>query len=157
MAFLEKFDACPADKKIPLLFGALRENPDAVFAELRSARPILLAPPAPPAFPAPVAIVTKFRDVEEALRRWEVFTVKTYAPGIDASVGPFMLARDDQPLNQREKSIMLAMLPREDMPMIRQMAAGLTTDVLSAKGKADRKSTRLNSSHVALSRMPSSA
>lgn len=128
MGVLSQYDAVPDDKKALFLLGAIKANPDPVFAELRADRPIILAPGGP-AFP-PIAVITRFRDVEEALAHWTVFNV-TYGPKMDPCMGPFMLARDDTPLNEREKSIMLSMLPREDLPMVRQTAELLANAALA--------------------------
>jgi len=127
-AVLNQYDAVPDDKKALFLLGAIKANPDPVFAELRADRPIVLAPGGP-VFP-PVAVITRFRDVEEALAHWSVFTV-TYGPKMDPCMGPFMLSRDDTPLNEREKSIMLSMLPREELGMVRQIAELLTNAALA--------------------------
>jgi len=129
MGILAQYDAAPDDKKALFLLGAIKSNPDPVFAELRSDRPIVLAPGGP-SFP-PLAVITRFRDVEEALAHWSVFTVRGYAPKMDPCMGPFMLARDDTPLNEREKSIMLTMLPREDLGMIRQISEALANAALA--------------------------
>jgi cytochrome P450 len=129
MSFLAEYDILPDGLKAPFFLKRVTEKPDEVFAELRAKRPILLTPPSP--FGPPLAVVSRFRDVEEALAQWTVFTVRPYAARMDPSVGPFMLGRDDTALNEREKSIMLAMLPREDLPMVRQLAATLAGAALA--------------------------
>lgn len=143
MGVLETYDSLPDDRKGPFLLGAIKSNPDQVFVELRANRPIIVAPPATPNGP-PITLVTRFRDVEEALTRWDVFTVRGYAPKMDPCMGPFMLARDNTSLNEREKSIMLSMLPREDLSMVRQIAELLTNGALApeiAKGTCEVVST----------------
>lgn len=129
MGVLADYDGVPDEKKALFLLGAIKANPDPVFAELRANRPIVLTPGGPGT--PPIAVITRFRDVEEALAHWSVFTVRGYAPKMDPCMGPFMLARDDTPLNEREKSIMLSMLPREDLPMVRQIAEALTNAALA--------------------------
>lgn len=130
MGILSTYDDLPDNKKARFLLDAIKSDPDAVFTELRTDRPIVIAPPLNPGGP-PVTVITRFRDVEEALTRWEVFTVRAYAPKMDPCMGPFMLARDNTSLNEREKSIMLSMLPREDLPMVRQIAELLTNAALA--------------------------
>ena len=49
----------------------------------------------------------------------------------------------------------LMVLADPDLPM--KVRQGVTLDVLGQDGLSDRKSTRLNSSHIQKSRMPSSA
>jgi hypothetical protein len=139
MSFLSTYDTLPDEKKAPFLLGELKKDPDLVFAELRQNRPILLAPAGPP-LGVPLALVTLYADVTEALNRWDVFTVRPYARAMDPSVGPFMLARDDDALHEREKGIMWAMLPREDMPLIRRMATDIAAEALKPllpAGEAD--------------------
>lgn len=127
---LTDYDKLSEDKQARFILDAIKQNPDRIFAELRAKRPILLAPPGIPGGP-PVAIITRFRDVEDALAHWTVFTVRGYAPKMDPCMGPFMLARDNTPLNEREKAIMLSMLPREDLPMVRQIAESIANAALA--------------------------
>lgn len=139
MGIFSTYDGLPDNKKTRFLLDAIKSNPDSVFAECRTDRPIVIAPPLNPGGP-PVAVITRFRDVEEAMTRWDVFTVRAYAPKMDPCMGPFMLSRDSTSLNEREKSIMLSMLPREDLPMVRQIAELLTNATLApviASGTCD--------------------
>jgi hypothetical protein len=100
-----------------VLKDQLEHHTDSFFATLRKVRPILHIPNGP-------VFVTLFQDVQEVLSRPEVFNV-TYAPKMDPSVGPFMLARDGGTINERDKGIMRAMLRREDLPRVRETVAGL--------------------------------
>jgi hypothetical protein len=94
MELLKQYDALADGQKASFLLGAAKSDPDGLFAELRAARPILVTPG-----PRPIALITRFADVTEALSRWTVFTVRFYAQAMDPSVGSFMLGRDDAPLN----------------------------------------------------------
>jgi len=141
--FLDAYDAAPDTGKFKTLFGALRREPDAVFAELRAVRPILVVPGGVPGVvpgPKTFVLVTRMRDVQEVLDHWTVFTVRHYARAMDPSVGPFMLGRDDTEINQRDKSIMLTVLSRADAPRIRATCAELSRDALArvrARGSFD--------------------
>lgn len=129
MSFLEEFDAIEASQpaqKMGLFFQYVRGNPDPMFAELRAHRPIFVTPAA--------TMVTRFTDVQEVLSRPKVFSVRLYAPKMDPSVGPFMLARDATEINRRDKSIMMAMLRVGDLPQIRQMAEALSEAALASAG-----------------------
>lgn len=97
----------------------IRQKPEPFFATLRCLKPVLKLPGQGPVF------VTRFRDVQEILSRHEIFTVQLYAPMMDASVGPFMLARDGTTINQRDKGILRAMLQMEDLPHVRETVASL--------------------------------
>ncbi len=120
MGFLAEFDAAPDPAKILVLGKWIAADPLGMYAELRASRPILQVPS--PAAPVPPTVVLSlYDDVREALTRNAIFQVIPYARAIDPSVGPYMLARDDTTINQRDKSIMLAMLRREDLPLVRDL------------------------------------
>jgi len=130
MGFLEQFDAAPADKKLLLLIGALRQDPLPVLAELRAKRPILEVPPN-------IVLVTKRRDVQDALNHNTVFTVAPYKPKMDPVVGPFMLDHDDTVYNQRDKGIMRALIQQADMPDVRREVTRLTQQAIAEGVAAD--------------------
>lgn len=96
---------------------------DLFFLILRNTIPNLVLPKNGPVF------ITRFNDVQEALNRPEVFNV-TYAPMMDPSVGPFMLARDGTQINDRDKGIMRSVLQRDDLPRVREMVAKLVDQEL---------------------------
>lgn len=100
----------------------LKNEPDKLFAVLRKTTPILSTPNG--------FIVTLFDDVQEALTRNDVFTVAPYAPKMDPSVGPYMLARDNTDINYRDKSVMRTVLRFDDLPNIRKMVADYTNEAL---------------------------
>jgi cytochrome P450 len=109
-----------------LLNYFIRQKPEPFFATLRCLKPVLKLPGNGPVF------VTRFRDVQEVLSRHEIFTVRTYAPMMDTSVGPFMLARDGTTINQRDKCILRAVLQREDLPRVRETVADLADAAIDA-------------------------
>lgn len=133
-SYLEQYDRIPADRpqeKVGLVSRWIRTDWRPFFQELREARPIFRTP----AF----TLVTRFPDVREVLERNEVFTVRLYAPKMDPVVdGPFMLARDNTPVNWREKSIMKAMLLPEDLPAVRAMAGKLADAALDRAAREGR-------------------
>ena len=146
MGFLAEFDAAPDPAKIAVLSKWIATDPLGMYAELRTGRPILPVPSPAPGVPATV-VLSLYDDVREALTRNAIFQVVPYARAIDPSVGPFMLARDDTTINQRDKSVMLTMLRREDMPLVRDLVrahaeasikefgAGGTIEVVSTLGR----------------------
>jgi cytochrome P450 len=124
MSFLGTFDstADPA-ARTALFFNALRTDWRSLFAELRESRPILDLPV--------MTVVTRWADVVDMLSRNETFRV-TYAPHMDPSVGPFMLARDGAVENWRDKSAMRTLLRWDDLPAIRATAAEVASAALGA-------------------------
>ena len=100
----------------------LKNEPDKLFAVLRKISPILKTQNG--------YMITLFDDVQEALTRNDVFTVAPYAPKMDPSVGPYMLARDNTEINYRDKSIMRVVLRMNDLPKIRDMVKKYTDKAL---------------------------
>ncbi|TVV74516.1 cytochrome P450 [Sphingomonas solaris] len=125
MPFLDALDALPpADPaRTGLFYEWLRRDWRALFGELRAHRPVLPLPP--------FTVVSRWADVVDILSRNETFRVP-YAPHMDQSVGPFMLARDGAVENWRDKSVMRAVLRWEDVPAIRALAAKVAADALAA-------------------------
>lgn len=101
----------------------IQNEPDLLFKILRTLKPNFASPGGGPVF------ITRFPDVQEALSRPDVFRV-TYAPMMDPSVGPFMLARDDTTINQRDKGIMRSLIQREDLGRVRDIVARHAADAV---------------------------
>ena len=129
MAFLDDLDTLPAadPARMGLFFHALRKDWRALFAELRTGRPILPLP----AF----TVLTRWADVSDALTRPSTFRV-SYGPHMDPSVGVFMLGRDDALPNWRDKSVMKALMRWDDVPGIRSFAAETAAAALAGAGGA---------------------
>lgn len=134
MGYLEQYDALPDDQvaqKVGLASRWLRTDWRPFFKELRESRPIFKTPK--------FTVVTRFPDVIEVLSRDEVFSVRLYQPKVDAIVGgPYMLARDNTPVNRREKAIMQTMLQLEDLPAVRALSGSLADEVLDRLAGAGR-------------------
>lgn len=124
--FLNQYDKAPADKKLPLLAQAIKKDADGIFALLRKERPILKTPTG--------FLITRFADVRQALNDNAVFTVAPYAPKMDPSVGPYMLARDETDINYNDKAIMRSVLRMDDLPKIRQFVAKKAQEELKKSG-----------------------
>jgi cytochrome P450 len=124
MGFLDTFDSTtdPA-AKVGLFFQAVQTDWRALFAELRETRPILDLPV--------MTVVSRWADVVDLLSRNETFQV-TYAPHMDPSVGPFMLARDGAIQNWRDKAAMRTLLRWDDLPAIRANAGATASSALAA-------------------------
>lgn len=127
MAFLDTLDALPPSDpdRMGLFFRSLRQDWRSLFAELRTARPILPLPS--------FTVLSRWADVTDALSRPATFRVP-YAPHMDPSVGPYMLARDEAEPNWRDKSVMRALMRWDDLPGIRSFAAGTAAAALATAG-----------------------
>lgn len=125
--FIDSFKKALASEQAEIFAQMLKNHPDKLFATLRKVSPILKTPNG--------YIITLFDDVQEALTRNDVFTVAPYAPKMDPSVGPYMLARDDSEINYRDKAMMRVVLRMDDLPEVRKMVAKYTNEALDkAKG-----------------------
>lgn len=124
MGFLDTFDGtADPSARVGLFFGALRADWRGLFAELRETRPILDLPV--------MTVVSRWADIVELLSRNETFRVP-YAPHMDPSVGPFMLARDGAEQNWRDKAAMRTLLRWDDLPAIRAQAGATAGAALAA-------------------------
>ncbi|MCB0720003.1 MAG: cytochrome P450 [Bacteroidetes bacterium] len=93
---------------------------DQFFGILRLLIPIFRLPKGGP------VLVTRFKDVQEVLSRPDTFGV-VYAPMMDKSVGPFMLARDNTVYNRRDKGIMRSLIDDKDHPEIRKRVSRIAS------------------------------
>ena len=124
MSFLDVYDnTADPSAKMALFYGRLRKDWRELFSELRESRPVLDLPA--------MTVVTRWADVVDLLSRNETFQV-TYAPHMDPSVGPFMLARDGAVENWRDKSAMRTLLRWDDLPAIRAAAGDVASAALDA-------------------------
>lgn len=119
-SYLERFDAAAADQRWPMARQWLFEEPLPFFAELRQKRPILVTPQ--------VTLATRYSDVNMILRRFDAFGVDLYKP----KQGGYWMAQDDTAQHFREKSIMKAILDREQVPAMRQYIASKAAATLAA-------------------------
>jgi cytochrome P450 len=121
-SYLERFDAMPAKERWPLVRNWIFTEPLPFFAELRRDRPILVMPE--------LTLAAKFDDCTDILRQHDLFSVALYEP----KQGEYWMAQDDTAIHWREKSIMRAILDREDIPAIRAFVASKAAALLTAAG-----------------------
>lgn len=107
------------------LANFLRTHVDKIFFALRNTVPNLTIPG------RNITLVTRYLDVKEVLDNPQAFRV-AYAPMMDESVGPFMLARDGSELNERDKGIMRSVMRRSDLEGIRSTVRQLAEESLQA-------------------------
>jgi cytochrome P450 len=128
MTYLEQYDELDGQPKAQVaLVSTWLRTADArpFFAELRARRPVLRT--------AAFTLVARYDDVTDVLSRPLDFSVRLYAPRMDPVVGgAFMLARDETPVNWREKGIMQAVLRPEDLPSVRALAGEFAEEALDA-------------------------
>ncbi len=122
MSYLAELDATPAAERWRRVRDWMASSPLALYPELRQYRPVLELPE--------VTLVTRFHDCVEVLRRHDAFGVDLYAP----KQGDYWMAQDDTPAHWREKSIMRAILDREDIPKIRDYVAAKAGALLDQAG-----------------------
>jgi cytochrome P450 len=121
-SYLQRFDATPVTERWRLVRGWIFEEPLPFYAELRQKRPILIMPE--------LTLASRFDDCTEILRRHETFSVALYKP----KQGDYWMDQDDTAIHWREKSIMRAILDREDIPAIRTYVANKAAALLAAAG-----------------------
>jgi cytochrome P450 len=118
--FLDRYDREPAETKLKLVRQFMADDPLSFFAELRAKRPILVTPEC--------TLVALYDDVIEMLNMPKVFTVKLYEPKM---ANGYMMMHDDDALHYREKSIMMGLLNRDDLPRVRRMVADIANGLLA--------------------------
>jgi cytochrome P450 len=120
--YLAVYDSTPDEKKFALVRAWMDQEPLSFFRELREKRPVLATPTC--------TLVARFCDVTEVLSKPTVFTVSLYKP----KMKDFLMTHDDDALHTREKSIMHAMLNRDDLPSVRKMVGDIARGILDAAG-----------------------
>jgi len=125
-SYLERFDAAKPQEQWPLVRRWLFEESLPFFAELRKNRPVLIMPE--------LTLATRYADCSMILRCHDVFGVDLYQP----KQGGYWMAQDDTAVHWREKSIMRAVLDREQIPAIRDFVGTTAAQLLAAaKGAMD--------------------
>jgi cytochrome P450 len=122
--YLEQFDAAAPADKFALVRRWIDTEPLLFFNELRERRPILVTPVC--------TLVALYDDVIEVLNMPNIFTTALYIPKMAG--GLYFMAHDDDALHTREKSIMQAMLNRDDLPQVRTMVAKIGKELLDVAG-----------------------
>jgi len=123
-SYLERFDATLPDGRFALVRRWMDNEPLPFFAELRERRPVLVTPVC--------TLVAMYDDVVDVLNMPKIFTTALYVPKMGGGV--YMMAHDDDALHTREKSIMQAMLNRDDLPKVRTMIADIARALISDAG-----------------------
>jgi cytochrome P450 len=123
-SYLERFDALPPAQRWPAVRGWLFGEPLPFFAELRANRPVLVMDE--------LTLATRYADCALILRRYDAFGVDLYKP----KQGGYWMAQDDTAQHWRDKSIMRAILDREEVPAIRDYLGAKAAALLSAAGGA---------------------
>lgn len=126
--YLERYDAAPEAEKYALVYKWMWEETLPFFKELREKRPVLVTPRA--------TIISRFDDVTQVLNMPKVFTVQLYLPKMGDGI--YLMSHDDDALHTREKSMMMSLLNRDDLPDVRRMIARFGKDILeNANGRIE--------------------
>lgn len=129
-----------APQKTSWAVSFFKNNMDLIFRILRNTIPILKIKKDG----KEIVLVTRFKDVQEVLTRPLIFNV-TYDEMTQATVGgPYMLGKDGEVVNQRDKGIMRAFMQREDLPGIAKATAELVDEAVTRhldSGKIELVST----------------
>jgi cytochrome P450 len=125
-AFLNQIDALQPEDRWAAVRGLVENQPAPFMNELRRERPILVLPE--------VTLVSTLADCMTVLRRHGTFGVDLYAP----KQGGYFMAQDDTAEHWREKSVMKAVLDRDELPEIRRWIGEETAAILAgAQGRFD--------------------
>lgn len=123
---LDQLDALPPEARWPLARSWIAGHNHAFLAELRAHRPVMALPE--------LTLVSRYADCAHILRRHDLFGVDLYKP----KQGPYWMAQDDTAEHWRDKSVMRAILNREDVPGMRRFVAEETAQRLgAARGEID--------------------
>ncbi len=120
--YLQTIDATPVADRWKLVRGWIFNEPLPFLAELRQKRPVLALPG--------MTLATHFEDCREILLRHDLFSVALYKP----KQGDYWMDEDDTAVHLRAKSILKAILDREDIPAIRSYVADKAAALLTAAG-----------------------
>lgn len=122
--YLAEYDATPEEQKFSLVKKWLKEEPLPFFKQLRTECPILVTPEC--------TLVSHFVDVRDMLQMPKIFTVDLYKSkmGVTETEQGYLMAHDDDALHYREKSLMQAVLNREDLPRVRKLIANASAEIL---------------------------
>ncbi len=121
-SYLDRLEQTAPEGRWSLARQWLFEEPLPFFSELRRHRPVLVLPE--------VTLVTRFSDCSEVLRRHDLFSVALYR----SKQGDYWMAQDDTAEHWRDKSVMRAILDREDIPQIRAFVAGKAKSLITQAG-----------------------
>ena len=120
--YLAVLDATAPAGQFALVRRWMDEEPLPFFKTLRERRPVLVTPVC--------TLVAGFDAVVDLLRQPRVFTTALYRPKMGDGI--FLMCHDDDALHTREKSLMQAVLNRDDLPAVRAMVGRLANEALDA-------------------------
>ncbi|WP_437588611.1 cytochrome P450 [Sorangium sp. So ce1000] len=104
----------------------LKEEPLPFLGQLRRERPIFSIPA--------LTLVTRYNDVMEVLNTNDTFTIDNIATKLVENVGQNILAMNDSPRYEHEKSLLRLAFPRADLARYRQIVADEANRLLANIG-----------------------
>lgn len=117
--FLAILDSLPKEKQWSQAREWIEKSPLAFFKELRDKRQILET--------QECTLLSLYDDVIEAITNPTIFTVQLYKP----KMGDFLMTEDDTPLHNHDRSVMLSLLQKEDLPKIRDYISEKSNKILN--------------------------
>ncbi|MFM6928385.1 MAG: cytochrome P450 [Bdellovibrio sp.] len=113
----------------------VRANPIAAFQDIRKYSPVLVMEPLPikdsPYRFGNTYVLSRYKDVVEALSQPTKLSVRNYTKKMEGSVGQFMLAYDGTQYNIKEKPWMRQMMPMSDLPKVRSIVRNLVKQAIA--------------------------
>jgi cytochrome P450 len=125
--YLAVLDAAEPVLRFPLVRRWMDGEPLPFFKALRERRPVLVTPVC--------TLVAGFDAVMDVLRQPRIYTTALYRPKMGDGI--FFMCHDDDALHTREKSLMQAVLSRDDLPAVRALVGRLARTALD--GAAGRR------------------
>lgn len=123
-SYLARYDAAADSDKFALVRQWMTSEPLEFFKELREQRPILVTPEC--------TLVASFEACREVLLLPTVFTVALYVPKMGDGI--YLMAHDNDALHTREKSLMQALLNRDELPQVRALVGRIAKQILDDAG-----------------------
>jgi cytochrome P450 len=118
--YLAVLDATAPAQQFARVRRWMDEEPLPFFKVLRERRPVLVTPDC--------TLVAGFHAVVDLLRQPRIFTTALYRPKMGDGV--YLMCHDDDALHTREKSLMQAVLSRDDLPAVRALVGELACAAL---------------------------
>jgi cytochrome P450 len=116
--YLSYLNSVGDKKKWSFVRQWMKDSPLPFFKQLREQSPVLVT--------SECTLLALYDDVIEALKQPKIFTVALYKP----KMGDFLMTEDETPMHNDDRSIMMSLLKREDVPRIRKYVANKSKQIL---------------------------
>jgi cytochrome P450 len=120
--YLGILDATPPAHQFPLVRQWMDQEALPFFKVLRQQRPVLVTPVC--------TLLASYDLISEVLVQPKIFTTALYLPKMGNGI--YLMCHDDDALHTREKSLMQAVLNRDELPAVRALVGRLAREALDA-------------------------